>query len=82
MSRRLNQLENRDVAELEHLEHLLGLGIDLDDVVLQSGNLGYVVVPALSLLLLQLYGDSADLAVTEPLHQVRNEPVYKKSISI
>jgi len=74
VSRWLNKLENRDVAELEHLKHLLGLGIDLNDVVLESGNLRYVVVSAFSLFFLKLDGDSTNLAVTEPLHQMRNKP--------
>lgn len=68
----LGQLEAGDVVEVQHLEHLLGLGINLDDVLLQGGYLGHVVVTALTLLLLQLDGDSAHLGVTQTLHQMGN----------
>lgn len=58
---RLRQLESGDVVEVQHLQHLLRLRINLDDVLLQSGHLGNVVITSLTLLLLQLDGYSAHL---------------------
>lgn len=71
---RLCELEPSDVVELEHLQHLLGLRIDLDNVVLQSGNLWDIVVSAFPLFLLQLDGDTTYLTVSKPLHQVSDKP--------
>ena len=42
--------------------------------LLQSGDIGDVVVPPLPLLLLQLDGDAADGAPLQPLHQVGDKP--------
>lgn len=82
MSRRLYELKNRDIAELQHLKHLLGLRVDFDDVVLQSGDFGDVVVSAFSLFLLQLDGNAAYLAVTQPLHEMRNKTVESKKLLV
>ena len=57
-----------------HAEHLLGLGVDVDDVLLERRHLGHEVVPALALLLLQLDGDAAHRRPLDPLHQMRDEP--------
>eukprot|EP00091_Calanus_sinicus_P019159 TRINITY_DN4684_c0_g1_i1.p1 TRINITY_DN4684_c0_g1~~TRINITY_DN4684_c0_g1_i1.p1 ORF type:complete len:101 (+),score=9.68 TRINITY_DN4684_c0_g1_i1:36-338(+) len=40
-------LESRDALEVHHLQHLLGLGINLDDILFQSGDVWDVVVPSL-----------------------------------
>lgn len=69
----LGQLEASDVVELEHLQHLLGLGVDLDDVLLQGGHVGHVIVATFALLFLQLDGDAANLGVTQALHQMRDK---------
>ena len=58
------------------LEQVLGLGIDLQLAVVgvlgevESGDLGDVLVLALTLLLLELEGDTADRALLDTLHQV------------
>ena len=67
------ELEAGDALEVHHLEHLLGLGVDLDDVLLESGDVGHVVVPPLPLLLLQLDGDAAHRRPLQPLHEMRDE---------
>ena len=67
------ELEAGDALEVHHLEHLLGLGVDLDDVLLEGGDVGHVVVPPLPLLLLQLDGDAAHRRPLQPLHEMRDE---------
>lgn len=67
------ELEAGDALEVHHLEHLLGLGVDLDDVLFKSGHVGNVVVPPLSLLFLQLDRDAADCRPLQPLHEMRDE---------
>ena len=47
---------------------------DLSTDLLQLGHVGDVVVPPLSLLLLQLDGDASHGAALESLHQVSDEP--------
>ncbi len=66
----VGDLKAGDGLEVHHLQHVLGLGVDLDDVLLKSGHVGHVVVPSLALLLLQLDRDAADGRPLEPLHQV------------
>lgn len=70
---RLGQLKSGDVVEFEHLQHLLGLWVDLDDVLLQGGHVWDVVVATFTLLFLQLDRDTADLRVAQTLHQMRNK---------
>ncbi|KYM92410.1 hypothetical protein ALC53_00865, partial [Atta colombica] len=67
---RLCELESSDVVELQHLQHFLGLWIDLDDVVLQSRDFRNIVVSAFPLFFLQLDGDTTYLTVSKPLHQI------------
>ena len=67
------ELEAGDALEVHHLEHLLGLGVDLDDVLLEGGDVGHVVVPPLPLLLLQLDRDAAHRRPLQPLHEMRDE---------
>lgn len=67
------ELEAGDVLHVHELEHLLGLGVDLNDVLLQGGNVGHVVIPTLPLLLLQLDGDTPDGGALQPLHEMRDE---------
>merc|ERR1711893_93492 len=62
-----------DAAKVHHLQHLLGLGINLNDVLFQSRNIRNVVVPPLSLLFLQLDGDTTDSAALQTLHQMGDE---------
>lgn len=60
----------------EVLEEVLGLGVDVELTALgvlgevESGDLGNVLILALTLLLLQLEGDTADGATLDTLHQV------------
>ena len=53
----------------------LGVRVDLQrvDVDVESGDLGDVVVLALTLLLLELEGDTTDGAALDTLHQVGRE---------
>ena len=64
----VGQLEARDALEVHHLQHVLCLGIDLDDVQLEGGHVRNVVVSALALLFLQLDGDTSDGGSLETLH--------------
>ena len=64
----VGQLEARDALEVHHLQHVLGLGVDLDDVQLEGGHVRNVVVSALALLFLQLDGDTSDGGSLETLH--------------
>lgn len=73
---RLQQLQTGDVVVVQQLQHVLGVRIDLDDVLLQSGHSGHVVVATLALLLLQLDGDAAHLRVTQTAHQMRDVSVF------
>jgi len=60
----------------EVLEEVLGLGVDIELASLgvlgevESGDLGDVLILALTLLLLELEGDAADGATLNALHQV------------
>lgn len=53
----------------------LGVGVDLQgvDSDVKSGNLGHVVVLALTLFFLKLEGDTTDRATLDTLHQVGRE---------
>ena len=53
----------------------LGVGVDLktSDARVEGGDLGHVVVLALTLLLLELEGDATDGALLDTLHQVGRE---------
>jgi hypothetical protein len=62
-----------DGAEVHHLEHVLGLAVHLQDVLFEGGHVGYVVVPPLTLLLLQLNGDTAHRGALQAFHQVGDE---------
>lgn len=68
----LQQLKTGDVVEVQQLQHLLGLWINLNDVLLQGGDGRNIVVTTLTLLLLQLDGNATNLRVTETAHQMRN----------
>lgn len=64
-----------EVVEAEGLEEVLGVGVDIELAGLglgdiESGDLGDVLVLALTLLLLELEGDTADGATLDTLHQV------------
>lgn len=64
-----------EVVEAEGLEEILGVGVDIELAGLglgdiQSGDLRDVLVLALTLLLLELEGDTADGATLDTLHQV------------
>lgn len=78
----LSQLEAGDVVEFEHLQHLLGFWIHLDNVLFKSGHIGHVVVTTLAFFFLQLDRDTADLRVAQTLHQMRNKTANEKQISL
>lgn len=80
MSLGLGELKTGDVVEFEHLQHLLGLWVDLDDVLFQGGHVGDVVVATFTLFFLQLDRDTADLRVAQTLHQVRNKTADEKQM--
>ena len=67
------ELEAGDALEVHHLEHLLGLGVNLDDVLFQGGDVRDVVVPPLPLLFLQLDRDATDCRPLQPLHEMCDE---------
>merc|ERR1712228_787586 len=62
-----------DGGEVHHLQHLLSLSVNLNNILFQSRHFRNVVVPPLPLLLLQLDGDSSNSAALEALHQVSDE---------
>merc|ERR1719509_483256 len=55
------------------LEHLLGVSVHLNDVLLESRNIRNIVVTSLPLLLLQLDGDATNSGALEPLHEMGDE---------
>jgi len=67
-----------DGAEVHHLEHVLGLAVHLEDVLFEGGDVGDVVVPPLTLLLLQLDGDPAHRGALQPFHQVGDKSANLK----
>merc|ERR1719452_236385 len=67
-----SHLETRDTLEVHHLQHLLGLSINLDDVLFQGRHIWDDVVP--SLLLLKLDGDASHGGALKPLHKMSDEP--------
>lgn len=69
----LRQLKSSDVVELQHLQHFLGLRINLNNVVLQSRNLRNIVVSAFPLFLLQFDGNTTYLTMPKPLHKVSDK---------
>lgn len=70
----LSDLEVGKATEVQHLEHFLCVWIHLDELLVKSRDVWDVVVPPLSLLLLQLDGDSSDWTALDPLHQVSHIP--------
>merc|ERR1719468_787546 len=65
---------DRDV-HVHHLQHLLGLGVNLNNIVLfKSRDFWDVVVSSLPLFLLKLDRDTTNSASLQPLHQVSDEP--------
>lgn len=71
---RRRQLKAVDVVEVKHLQHLLSVGINFNDVMLQGRDLRNIVVTSLTLLFLQFDRDSSDLRVSEAPHQVGGKP--------
>ena len=64
-----------EVVEAQALEQVLGVGVDVELAGLglgniQSGDLRDILVLALTLLLLELEGDTADRATLDTLHKV------------
>jgi len=65
-----------DGVEAKVLEEVLGLGVDIELTALrvlgevEGGDLGDVLILALTLLLLELEGDTADGSTLDALHQV------------
>ena len=67
------QLEAGDALEIHHLQHVLGLRIDLDDILFQSGNVRNIVIPTFTLFFLQFDGNSTDCWPLKPFHQMSDE---------
>lgn len=61
----------------QEFEHVLGVRVDLDDVLFQGGDLRNVVIPPLTLLFLKLDGDSTDSTLLDTLHKMCHESVVK-----
>merc|ERR1712183_1230355 len=57
-------------SEVQDLQHFLGVGIHLDGILLKSGYVWHVVIPPLSLLLLQFDGNPSDGSQLDPLHEM------------
>merc|ERR1719347_2568561 len=69
-----SHLESRDALKVHHLQHLLGLGIDLDDILFQSRDIWDIVVSSLPLFFLKLDGNASHCGSLQPLHEVSNKP--------
>ncbi len=69
----VSDLHALEVPELEGLEHVPGVGVDLDEILLKGGDLRDEVHAPLTLLLLELEGDVADRATLDALHEVGGE---------
>merc|ERR1719290_961059 len=67
-------LQSRNALEVHHLQHLLGFGIHLDDILFQSRDIWDIVVSSLPLFLLQLDGDASHGGPLESLHEVSDKP--------
>jgi len=68
------RLKSRNGLEVHFLQHFLGIGINLNDVLLKGRDVRHIVVPSLSLLLLQFDGDTTDCGPLESLHEMGDEP--------
>lgn len=66
----MGDLQVGQAAKVQQLQHLLGVGINFNQLLVQSRHLWYIVVPPLSLFLLQFDGDSSDWTPLNPLHQM------------
>merc|ERR1719400_751670 len=60
-------------VHVHHLQHLLGLGVHFDNLRLLQSRRRDIVIPSLSLLFLELDGDSSDSRALQSLHQVSDE---------
>merc|ERR1719431_619942 len=69
----LRDLKVRNGAEIQDFQHLLGVWVDLNDVLFNGGDVRDVVVSPLPLFLLELDGDATDWAGLDALHQVSNK---------
>eukprot|EP00629_Pelagomonadales_sp_RCC1024_P000959 CAMPEP_0119295800 /NCGR_PEP_ID=MMETSP1329-20130426/50247_1 /TAXON_ID=114041 /ORGANISM="Genus nov. species nov., Strain RCC1024" /LENGTH=290 /DNA_ID=CAMNT_0007296721 /DNA_START=17 /DNA_END=888 /DNA_ORIENTATION=+ len=63
----------REVLEVEGVEHVLGVRVDLDEVLVDGRHLGHEVHAPFALLLLQLERDAAHGPPRDALHEVRDE---------
>lgn len=68
-----NNLDAWKVAKVEVTKHVLGLSIDFNVVSVNSRLLRYVVILSLTLLFLELEGDSAHRSLLDALHEMGNE---------
>ena len=68
-----SQLKSGDALEIHHFQHVLGLRINLNNILLQSRNVRNVVISALTFFLLKLDGNSSDCGTLEPFHQMSDE---------
>ena len=58
-------------VDVEAVEHALGVGVNVDDILVEGRAVGNVVHAALALLLLQLEGDTAHVVTAaEAAHEV------------
>ena len=57
-------------VHLHSIKHSLGINVHVDDLLLQSRHLGNEVQTALSLLLLELEGNSTHRSSLDSLHQM------------
>ena len=66
-------LQSTDTGKIKHFQHLLSVEIDFNNIMLQSGNFGHIIVFSFTVFFLQFDGNTSDLRVPEALHQMCNE---------
>jgi hypothetical protein len=62
-----------EVGQVEGPQHVAGLGVDLDDIGLDGGDLRNEVHATLALLLLQLEGNTAYRSLLDSSHEMRDK---------
>lgn len=72
--RGLNHLQMADAGHVERLQHLLGVGVNFEDILLVDvRDLRDVIVTALSLFLLKFDGNTSDWSPLDPFHEMSRE---------
>ncbi len=69
----VGNLDTSQVLEVDGLQHLLGVTVNHNNILLNGRALRDKVQSGLTLLLLQLQGDAANRASLDALHQVGDE---------